>query len=336
MSKVSIIIVTHNSEKEIGNCLESLQQQSYQDFEVIIVDTNSKDKTAQIANRYTVNYIQLSNNVGFSRGCNIGALKSTGFYIALLNPDTQVHKDWLLNLVNVIDTKINCGIVTSKIYLGNSEYLDSAGSCYNQILHAWSRGVYEKDEGQYNEIQEVPMATACSMLFKKEILEKTYLFDDHFFLYMEELDFCLRVRNLGYEILYTPHSLVYHAQSQSVRKKSKHVELFKQYHGNINRAKLLGQYLSYQELLFNIHLILMSFVYWYWMFLKSGKVWMLAKLILHETLFFWRGLQNKKNISGNKKWKDHIKHMKLSDMMQLKKDLEIKKIQYLSSLKNYV
>lgn len=328
MKKVSIIVVTWNSEAYIWDCLTSLLNQTYRDFEIIVVDNNSHDHSVDIIKQFPVTLIVLKKNYGFSIGNNEGVKRSTSPYIVLLNPDTKVDRDWLLFLTQTIEEDRTIGIVTSKIYLGESRYLDSAGSQYNNILNAWSRGVFEEDKGQFDKEEEVPMATACSMILRREILDNTYLFDPDFFMYIEELDFSLRVHDLGYTIIYQPHSVAHHKKSQSVLRIGRNEIFFKQYHGNINRAKMLGKYMSGKDLFLNFHLILISFVYWDWYFFIHLKWWMLCKMIILELYYFIKGFMVRTSAPQKDLWKKWCKNMNLRDLIHFKKELELKQRMY--------
>ncbi len=342
--KVSIVIVTYNSGQHIEACLRSVFDQDYEDYEVIVVDNDSKDDTVQKVQQSFVDFRHLSGeasakrdawhlqnmakNQGFSVGCNEGVKKTTGDAIVLLNPDTEVPKNWLSELVATLQKDEQTGIVVSKIYLGKSKYLDSAGSLYNNILNAWSRGVFEEDKGQYDKEEEVPMGTACSFIFRKSILSQTYLFDSDFFMYLEELDFCLRVRNLGYKIMYQPRSVVYHFKSQSVAQEDPKQVFFKQYNGNINRMKLVAQYLTFWERLRYTWPLFASFAYWYYYFLVHGRILLLFKMFFKQSLYFFKGLFNRTPLTKGKLWQQHMLKMSFRDLIRLKNEIEYKQSQY--------
>lgn len=335
MPKVSIIVVTYNSGQFIQKCLDTIFNQTYPDFEVVVVDNASKDDTTQKVREclkktsHASSLLNSQRNQGFSKACNAGLQKAKGEYIALLNPDTEVEKNWLSELVQTLDKDNSIGVVGSKIYLGKTRYLDSAGSLYNNMLNAWSRGVFEKDEGQYDQAEEVPMVTACALLFRRQVLgPEKQLFDPDFFMYLEELDFNLRIRNLGYRVMYQPRSVVYHFKSQSVIQENLAPVFFKQYHGNINRMKLVGQYLSFPEMLRYSVSLAASFLYWDYYFLSRGHVWLMLRMCFREAVYFCKGIMSRSRLTRKKNWQEWMRRMTLRDLIRFKKELEWKQKQW--------
>ena len=116
---------------------------------------------------------------------------------------------------------------------------------------AGGRGAREKDSGQFDEIEEVPAGTACSMIIRREALNGEPLFDGSLFMYYEEFELSLRIREAGYRIVYAPSSIVHHRRNQSVKKEHSQPNLFCQFHGNRNRVKILAKYYPAGVLLAN-------------------------------------------------------------------------------------
>jgi GT2 family glycosyltransferase len=333
MKKVSIVIVNYNGERYISNCLEAVFAQDYENTEVLVLDNHSSDRSVEIIRQYPKAKLILNpTNVGFGVGNNLAVKIATGDYIALLNPDTIVDKKWLSELVNALETGDDIGATGSKIFFRDTPYLDSAGSIYNQILVAWSRGVLEKEEGHYDQVEEVPMVTACSMLFRSEILKKTHLFDPDFFMYMEEVDFCMRIRNLGYRIVYTPKSILRHFVSQSVVQVRANSTVFIQYHVSINRAKIIGLYLTAKDILKNLHIIAPSFLYWNYYFIRCGEWRLSFKMAYLDFVYFFRGIRERTRLNRSRTWLAWARPMSFADMVRLRKDLLAKK----AFMKNYL
>ena len=170
------------------------------------------------------------------------------------------------------------------------------------------------------------MVTACSFLFRRSILEETHLFDSDFFMYVEETDFNMRVRNLGYRIVYNPQSKLNHFVSRSVAQLKVNSIIFKQFHGSINRAKAIGLYFSFADIIKNIHLIIPSFLYWNLFFFTHGEWWLSFKMLYLNWAYFFRGIKQKSKINRNRKWVKWMKPMSLMDILRFKKDIEEKSL----------
>lgn len=210
MKLASIIIVSFNGKQFIKDCLNSIYRQTYRKFEVIVVDNASTDGSADfIKSKYPkVKLIRSETNLGFASANNLGIRKSKGEYIVLLNQDTAVHKDWLKELVNGVN-KENVGACQSKILFFNKRnVINTSGTIANYLGFGWCGDYNKPDEGL--EEAEITFPSGSSVIFKKEVLNKTGLFDDNFFMYYEDSDLGWRIRLLGYKITRAPLSVMYH------------------------------------------------------------------------------------------------------------------------------
>jgi len=212
--KVSVIIVNYNGEKVLDECLSSIFKQTYKNYEVIVVDNDSKDNSIEIikSSYPKVILIEEKYNHGFAGGNNIGYEKSTGEIIILLNNDTKVEEDYIENFIKVFDEFPNCGVASSKIVLYDEpELLDGAGSFWTGYTMLYHTGYLKKANlKEFNNPYKVFSAKGASMITKKEIIEKVGLFDSDFWHYYEEGDFCHRVINSGYDVYYYPKTTCYH------------------------------------------------------------------------------------------------------------------------------
>lgn len=293
--KVAIVILNWNGKEDTIECLESLKHITYPNYEILLVDNGSTDGSVEcFRERYPgMEIIENGENLGFAEGNNVGirrVMDEGADYVLLLNNDTVVDPEFLGELVKVAEGDERIGIVGSKIYIYGSNVLDSAGSIYTNIGSCKSRGHLEEDNGKYDEQEEVAMITACCMLIRNEILNKTYLFDSSFFMYLEEFDFTIRARQLEYKIFYNPKSIVYHKFSKSVQTATTQVVLFKQLYEERNRSKILMVHYPLKILARNIHLILMSFLWWQYYFLRFGGIRWFFKLNLNISKSFIIGV----------------------------------------------
>lgn len=217
---VSIIIVNWNGLDQLKTCLPLLFNQAYKNFEVIIVDNNSKDASVTYITHTFKNVIVIrcTYNSGFAEGCNIGLGKAKGKYILLLNNDTQVSRKFLTILVQEIEKQSEVAIVQPKIIFKQSKklqagcsYLTNTGFLY---YYGYSKNPKEK---KYNKQQFIFSANGSCMLIRAEVIKKIGLFDADYFAYFEETDFCWRVWLHGYKILYVPQAEILHAGAQTSR-----------------------------------------------------------------------------------------------------------------------
>lgn len=207
---VSIIVVTFNSEKYIAECLEAIYKTRYQKFEVIVVDNKSSDNTTEIVERKfpKTRIMKSGANLGYGGGNNLGAKEAKGKYLAIINPDIQVSKDWLSPLVTAIKSD-KTAVCQPKIMLAKNKYHFNLTSKTTHFLGFEWPADYQKRDYQMKE-QEITSFSGSALLIKKEIYEESGGFDDSFFMYFEDGDLSWRSRLLGYKILFVPRSVVYH------------------------------------------------------------------------------------------------------------------------------
>ncbi|MDD5552418.1 MAG: glycosyltransferase family 2 protein, partial [Candidatus Omnitrophica bacterium] len=215
---VSIVTVNYNGKRFLKDCFVSLSGLRYPKnrMEIIMVDNCSSDGSVAYVRKYFPRVKVFKNNVNnYCMANNLGIAKSKGEYIAILNNDTRVDKNWLCELVDVIRTDDKIGAVCSKILFPNGK-LQGTGH-YEFPDFYWSdRGFKEKDRGQYNEIEEVKSLSHCSVLYRKECLESIGFLDEDFNMFMEDVDMSIRARQRGWRMVYAPGSLVYHKFHGSV------------------------------------------------------------------------------------------------------------------------
>lgn len=221
---VAVILVNYNGEKDTIKCLESLQQLSYSDYMIIVVDNNSnissKKILREVQSRLCFKLIESEVNGGFAAGNNLGivyALEKNAEYIVLLNNDTVVEKDFLEKLIEVGQNDPACGICTGTIYYEDERNkVWCAGGSFNpKTFKAELTGAGQKDYVRPSEAQEITFACGCCMCIKAELLKKDGLLAEDFFMYEEDVEFCYRVRKAGWKIYYAPSAVIYHKVSAS-------------------------------------------------------------------------------------------------------------------------
>ncbi len=214
--RVSIIILNWNGRHLLDDCLSSVLAQSYDDFEVIIVDNGSTDGSPQwIAEHYPqVRLERLSENRGFCGGNNFGISRSRGEYIVLLNNDTKVDENWLEPLVSTMDFDATIAACDSKVlYFDQPDLIWMCGAQYAVSGSVTGRGHLERDGVQYSTVCDVFAAVACSAMYRRFVFDQIGWLDEDFFAGYEDIDLSFRSRLLGYRIVNVPESRVYHKVS---------------------------------------------------------------------------------------------------------------------------
>ena len=215
---VSVVIVNWNGKKLLADCLQSLSQQRFGDFEVVVVDNGSRDGSVEYLRREHpgVVLVSLETNTGFAGGCNAGIRVSSGAYIALLNNDTRADPDWLSSLIAAAEADPRSGMWASKILTYDDPgVIDNVGLLLYRDGLARGRGRLERDEGQYDRQEEVLFPSGCAGLYRRSMLDEIGLLDEDFFAYADDVDLGLRARLAGWRCVYVPSARVYHRYSSS-------------------------------------------------------------------------------------------------------------------------
>ena len=229
MPKVGIVISNYNGWQDTLVCLDSLQKQTFTDFEVILIDDASpNDSIAQLQNKLPPNTVFLpqERNVGFAAANNIGmrrALDDGCDFALLLNNDTEVTDDTLHYLCETLDGDRSIGAVCPKIrFFAPPQHIQFAG--YTPLTRITLRnaliGFGEPDDGRYDTPHDTPYAHGAAMMVRRETLEKAGPMPEVYFLYYEELDWSVRIREQGRRIAYDPRCTVFHKESATTGQQS--------------------------------------------------------------------------------------------------------------------
>lgn len=232
--KVSIIILNWNGLEDTIECLESLKNITYPNYEVIVVDNASQGNDAEVLKEKFRDYIYVienDQNYGFPEGNNIAirnGLEKGVDYFFLLNNDTTIDPACLTELVKVGESDELIGILGPKIY-----YYDRPNVIWSAgyKLSWWSGffknyGYREKDIGQCDEVAEREHVSGAAMLIKRGVLQKVGLFDPAFFCGVEDGDMCTRAQRAGFKVFYVPSAMVWHKTLKSISKLATHQESF--------------------------------------------------------------------------------------------------------------
>ncbi len=223
---ISIVTLNYNQTPVTCEFLASTRKLLYQNFEILVCDMASDiDPTPVIsAGNYPKTRLLLAGkNLGFAGGNNWGIRQARGEYIFIVNNDTEVTPDLLHRLLEPFTRDPSIGVTSPKIkYFFEPGIIQYAG--FNPMNPFTGRtstvGDKEPDNGQYDVSGPTWGAHGCAMLVKKEVIEKTGMFPEVFFLYYEEWDWSARIRKAGYKIWYTADATIYHKESMSVGKQN--------------------------------------------------------------------------------------------------------------------
>ncbi|MCJ7577598.1 MAG: glycosyltransferase family 2 protein [candidate division Zixibacteria bacterium] len=233
---LSIVIVNYNVKNLLRKCLESIfKYEKDAEFEVIVVDNNSKDYCQQMLKKDfpQVQLIENKQNSGFSRACNQGIKESQGRYILLLNPDTELTPGGFKKMIDFMDSKPEVGICGPKMMdqEGNLQFscrsfpsyltaISSSQSILNRIFpENFLSQKYLLKEKNHSQIMEVNWVSGSCLLAKRETFEKIGLLDERFYMYVEDVDLCYRAKKLGFSVFYFPSVVVIHHIGKSTQKR---------------------------------------------------------------------------------------------------------------------
>lgn len=236
MTKIGLVILHFNKPDLTEACLESVRQLGTKSFkiEVIVVNNNPLEKIVVLKKKFPeFIFLKTSKNLGYAGGNNFGikkALARKADFVLLLNNDTLLDKKMVVEFLKTAKTNKQAGILGPKIYFApgcefhRQRYQEKdrgkviwyAGGLVDwQNIIASHRGVDEVDQGQYSQLEATDFVSGCAMLVRREVFEKVGLFDENYFLYLEDVDFCQRVKRRGYKIIFVPSAKVWHANAGS-------------------------------------------------------------------------------------------------------------------------
>lgn len=215
MQEVSVIIPNFNGMAYLDNVLSSLERQTMQAFEVIVVDNGSSDgSSAFVASNYPwVHIVELPENMGFCKAVNEGIRMSRAPYVLLLNNDTEVEPDFVQEMKNaILRHKKAFSCQAKMVQLHDREKMDDGGNYYCSLGWAYARGK-GKDIGGFDREERIFSSCAGAAIYRRKLFERIGYFDEEHFAYLEDMDIGYRARIYGYENWYAPKAVVYHVGS---------------------------------------------------------------------------------------------------------------------------
>lgn len=219
--QLSIIIVTYNSKNFIIKCLKSIIKFLNKEvkYEIIIVDNHSSEKL--ILNQFNnISIIRNKKNLGYSTAINIGIKNSSGKYILVLNPDVYFTNNSIHKMLSYLQTTNSTGVVGCKIVDSNDRYQKYSMRRFPGFNHIFRylfsdkifflKNLYNYEDYDENKINFVDSISGCCMMFSRHAYNEIKGFNENYFLYFEDTQFCLDLKNAHYNVVYNSYAVVNH------------------------------------------------------------------------------------------------------------------------------
>lgn len=240
MVKLSVIIVSFNTISLLDECLQSIEeaQQPSGGLEVIVVDNASADGSQEmVVEKYPqAHLIALKENIGFSAANNRGAMQAEGEYLLFLNSDTRLHEDALIPPLEYLEGQPRVGAITVRLYYPNGQRDPDNHrgfpTPWNALCHFSGLSKLFANDPRFNgyflsyadfdQIHAVDVIAGSYMMMPRLVYDQLRGWDETYFFYGEDIDFCYRIGRAGYKIIYYPHVEVLHYKgaSSGLRKES--------------------------------------------------------------------------------------------------------------------
>lgn len=227
MIDLSVVIVSYNTKDFLKNCLDSIYKTSKNfSFEIIVVDNASSDNSADLVSREYKDVILIKNsqNLGFSKANNLGVKKSTGRYVLFLNSDTLVYENTLKYMIDFMDENNKVGAATCKLVMPNEKIDDASHrgfpTPWNSFTHfsglakifpkTKTFGGYNLGYMDFTTTHEIDALAGAFMLVRRNAGKDVGWWDEDYFFYGEDIDFCYELKARGWKIYYVPEVSILH------------------------------------------------------------------------------------------------------------------------------
>jgi GT2 family glycosyltransferase len=214
--RVFTVILNTNRREDTSACLASLYENTFKNNTIIVLDNHSTDGSVEAIRRSfpAVQIISLTENLGYAGNNNVGiraALEQQADWVLVLNEDTVLAPDCLERLVELGESDQRIGMVGPMVYhYDEPDVIQSAGGSVNRYWEATHCGQNEIDQGQFREARSVDWLTGCSILARRALIEQIGLFDERFFIYAEEEEWCFRAKKAGWRLMHVPQARLWH------------------------------------------------------------------------------------------------------------------------------
>jgi GT2 family glycosyltransferase len=255
---VSLVVLNWNGYDDTHECLLSLQKVAYPRYNVLVVDNASSDDSPAriVANHPDVELIHCTENLGIAAGYNRGieaALARGADHVVVMNNDLIFDPQFLDRMVETQRAWPNCGIVMPKIFYYNERDVIWSAGAYPRVgrSNIIMRGRNRKDGPAYARTEPIDYAPSCCLLLTRALCERI-AFDEHYFFYYDDWDFCMQARKLGWRIIFAADAHIWHKVSRSTLNSPKSLRWWEvlgrscvRYHRKHHSISLLAAYVSW-------------------------------------------------------------------------------------------
>lgn len=263
--KLSIITINYNKADLTINCLASLyvnyeKEFSENKFEVILVDNASKlpdlnklEKKIEIEKYRNLKFIKNKSNLGFSKGCNIGSQNADGEIFLFLNNDTRVIDTGLIDMIKLMDKNPDIDILGGKLLNSDLTQQVSVGKFYtlaNALLLLIGLQRFAFVNNNPSKISKVDWVKGGCMMVRKDVFISLSGFDENIFMYIEDMEFCYRAKNHGYEVFFYPHVTIEHIDQGSSDRSFAIVNIYQNLLYFYKKHRSRSEYLFIKSVLF--------------------------------------------------------------------------------------
>lgn len=236
--KVSVIIVHYQVKDLLRNCILSIQNYFHGfDYEIIIVDNDSPNSDWKVLiNEFSnVNFIELEKNLGFSKANNIGVDAAKGEYVYILNPDTEIEGNYFKEILDFADQQENFGALGLRMHDSQGNFLPESKRSIPALINSFEKlftklkndsKTYYRNDVAETEIAEVEVMTGANLLLKKCVYQGVGGFDEHYFMYGEDIDLCYTILRKGYKNFYYGKYSILHYKGESTVKDKVYLNRF--------------------------------------------------------------------------------------------------------------
>ncbi len=238
--KLSVIILSYNTKDLTTSCVNSIVEQYKKEldenrFEIIVVDNNSEDGDFEAISKLretisNLKVIESKENLGFGKGCNLGASKAEGELLLFLNSDTEIKNQGFIKMVNYLSDNKNIGILGGKLKNADGTSQLSCGKFYSLfnlflVLLGFNKSFNLRESP--NIIKKVDWVSGASFMIKKDIFNKVNGFEKEFFMYIEDMELCFRVKKEGFLTYFYPNITLFHKELGSSNRTFAIVNIYK-------------------------------------------------------------------------------------------------------------
>lgn len=282
MIKTTIVVPNYNGIKYLKNCIDKLLvAKDCGDFEILLVDNGSTDGSEMLCREYETQgiakVIAFNHNTGFCGAVNAGIDACKTEYVLLLNNDTEVTKDFVVNLEHFMDTHPKAFSASAKMLsLQNRDVIDDCGDLYCAL--GWAFGLGKgKNRTYYEKDAEIFASCGGAAIYRMEVFDRIGKFDENHFAYLEDIDIGYRAKIYGYRNYFCHNAVVYHAGSgfSGSRYNTFKIDLSAK-----NSIYLIYKNMPFLQLLFNLPFLLAGFLIKFLFFVKKGYGKVYAKGLL--------------------------------------------------------